>query len=67
MFQEDYRGISYPNILVEIEKITKAYMTTQFEHDNFFTMNLENTMFYLMPLVDKFAISNLSMILLKVC
>ena len=41
MFQEDYHGIYYPNILVEIKKSTKDYMSMQFEHNNFFTEELK--------------------------
>ena len=41
MFQENYHGMSYPNILVEIEKNTKDYMSMQFEHNHFFTEELK--------------------------
>jgi hypothetical protein len=32
--------VPYPNILLEIEKITKGYMTAQFEHNKYFTEDL---------------------------
>ena len=33
--------VPYPNILLEIEKSTKEYMTTQFEHNKYFTEELK--------------------------
>ena len=73
MPQRKYYDVPYPNILLEIEKSTKEYMTTQFEHNKYFTEELKEHFVVLdvitnnlMTLVEKFAISNLSMLLLKV-
>ena len=38
--QRKYYEVPYPNILLEIEKSTKEYMTTQFEHNKYFTDEL---------------------------
>ena len=72
--QRKYYDVPYPNILLEIEKSTKEYMTTQFEHNKYFTKELKEHSIVLdaitnnlMILAEKFAISNLSMLLLKVC
>ena len=72
--QRKHYDVPYPNILLEIEKSTKEYMTTQFEHNKYFTEELtkhsvvlEAITKQLDVLVEKFAIFNLSMLLLKVC
>ena len=41
MPQRKYYDVPYPNILLEIEKSTKEYMTTQFEHNKYFTEELK--------------------------
>ena len=41
MSQRNYYDVPYPNILLEIEKSTKEYMTTQFEHNKYFTDELK--------------------------
>ena len=41
MPQRNYYDVPYPNILLEIEKSTKEYMTTQFEHNKYFTEELK--------------------------
>ena len=41
MPQRKYYDVPYPNILLEIEKSTKTYMTTQFEHNKYFTEELK--------------------------
>ena len=38
--RKDY-DVPYPNILLEIDKSTKEYMTTQFEHNKYFTEELK--------------------------
>ena len=40
MPQRKYYDVPYPNSLLEIEKSTKEYMTTQFEHHKYFTEEL---------------------------
>ena len=41
MSQRKYYDIPYPNIFLEIEKSTKEYKTTQFEHNKYFTEELK--------------------------
>ena len=41
MPQIRYYDVPYLNILLEIEKSTKEYMTTQFEHNKYFTEELK--------------------------
>ena len=41
MPRDNYHDTSYYKILSEIEKNTKDYMTTQFEHNKFFTEELK--------------------------
>ena len=41
MPQRKYYDVPYPNIFLEIEKCTKEYMTTQFEHNKYFTKELK--------------------------
>ena len=73
MPQTKYYDVPYPNIFLEIERSTKEYMTTQFEHNKYFTEELKELSVVLdaitkqLDLVEKFVIFNLSMLLLKVC
>ena len=39
--QRKYYDVPYTNILLEIEKSTKEYMTTQFEHNKYFTKEIK--------------------------
>ena len=41
MPKRKYYDVPYPNILLEIEKSTNEYMTTQFEHNKYFTEELK--------------------------
>ena len=41
MPQRKYYDVPYPNFLLEIEKSTKEYMTTQFKHNKYFTEELK--------------------------
>ena len=41
MSQRKYYDVPYPNIFLEIDKSTKEYMTTQFEHNKYFTEELK--------------------------
>ena len=41
MPQRKYYDFPYSNIFLEIEKSTKEYMTTQFEHNKYFTEELK--------------------------
>src|SRR5215216_4947213 len=41
MPQIKYYDVPFPNIFLEIEKSTKEYMTTQFEHNKYFTEELK--------------------------
>ena len=41
MPQRKYYDVPYPNILLEIEKSTKEYMTTQFKHNKYFIEELK--------------------------
>ena len=41
MPQRKYYDVPYPNIFLEIEKSTKEYMTTQFEHNKYLTEELK--------------------------